>query len=174
MNEAAPASDPAFMTAEEALAAAEAEGLTLLLADNATGFACVARLTPKGRAKPYKADVWEEGKIRNLGTFATGEGAALAVARSLGPEGVAAKLGQAAAGPAPMTAEEAIAAAEAEGLVLLRAEVASGFKGVSLLKSRTKPYKRRGLEAARQAGGGRGTSENNQTQSTNQNESTRK
>ena len=92
MNEAAPASDPALMTAEEALAAAEAEGLTLLLADNATGFACVARLTPKGRAKPYKADVWEEGKIRNLGTFATGEGAALAVARSLGPEGVAAKI----------------------------------------------------------------------------------
>ena len=38
MNEAAPASDPALMTAEEALAAAEAEGLTLLLADNATGF----------------------------------------------------------------------------------------------------------------------------------------
>ena len=116
------------MTAEEALAAAEAEGLTLLLADNATGFACVARLTPKGRAKPYKADVWEEGKIRNLGTFATGEGAALAVARSLGPEGVAAKLGQAAAGPAPMTAEEAIAAAEAEGLVLLRSDqrVSSG------------------------------------------------
>jgi hypothetical protein len=70
MNEAAPASDPALMTAEEALAAAEAEGLTLLLADNATGFACVARLTPKGRAKPYKADVWEEGRAPNRGRSA--------------------------------------------------------------------------------------------------------
>ena len=66
-----------------------------------------------------------------LGTFATAEEAALAVARSLGPEGVAAALAADAAKamePAPMTAAEAHAAAAAEGLALVRADNATGFE----------------------------------------------
>ena len=141
MNEAAPAPDPASMTAEEASAAveaepapmtaaeahaaAESEGLTLLRAVNSTGFKGVRH--QNSASKPFMADLYRDGRSNYLGTFATAEEAALAVARSLGPEGIAA-LEAAAAKPEPMTAEEAIAAAEAEGLVLLRSDqrVSSG------------------------------------------------
>ena len=55
--------------------------------------------------------VWRDGKEINLGYFATAEEAALHVART--PEAQAA-----AALPPPMTADEALAQAEAEGLTL--------------------------------------------------------
>ena len=66
---------------------AEAEGLTLLEADNAAGYFGV-KLNQRTKAKPYLARVRRGGKQVNLGSFATAEEAALCVART--PEGRAA------------------------------------------------------------------------------------
>ena len=68
-------------------AQAEAEGLTLLVAENKVGYYGVTLAHP-GRPKPYQAQVWSGGKQVSLGRFATAEEAALCVARS--PEGQAA------------------------------------------------------------------------------------
>ena len=65
---------------------AEAEGLTLLVADNATGYYGVRHMP--GKFKPYVAQVWRGGTMVYLGCFATAEEAALCIARS--PEGRAA------------------------------------------------------------------------------------
>ena len=93
------------MTADEAVAAAEAEGLTLVRSsDSATGFKGVTRNEKVCKNKPFKATAWRGGERQYLGYYATAEEAALAYARALGP--------------APMTAEEALSKAEAEGLVL--------------------------------------------------------
>ena len=67
-------------------ARAEAEGLTLRLADNTTGYFGVSH--KPGRTKPYQAEVWRGGKDVHLGNFATAEEAALCVAST--PEGQAA------------------------------------------------------------------------------------
>ena len=67
------------MTAAEAHAAAEAEGLSLVPAENATGFKHVSR-NPLSR-KPFKAQVTRNGCLQALGYFATAEEAALVVAR---------------------------------------------------------------------------------------------
>ena len=140
------------MTAAEAIAAAKAEGLTLLRSPgqrqsgqtaHTTGFRGVYReqlfaskdLTEPCamRTLPYKAFI--SGKI--LGRFATGEEAALVIARTLKAEGISvaqataltksvgmtvaeSKLSTADADQ-PMTAEEVHAAVEAEGLTLLPA-----------------------------------------------------
>ena len=88
---------PPPMTAEEALAQAEAEGLTLARSDNQSGFRHVS-VHPEDKARPYTASVWRDGKNVHLGSFATAEEAALHVART--PEAQAA-----AALPPPMTAE---------------------------------------------------------------------
>ena len=66
---------------------AEAEGLTLLVADNKTGYFGVC-LNKPGKPKPYQAQVSRGGKNVSLGMFATAEEAALCIARS--PEGRAA------------------------------------------------------------------------------------
>ena len=92
---------------------AEAEGLTLLVADNKTGHFCVYLDNP-GRPKPYQAKVNRGGKQVHLGSFATAEEAALCIARS--PEGRAAA--ERAAAAAPLTSEEARQQALAEGLTL--------------------------------------------------------
>ena len=84
------------MTAAEAHAAAAAEGLALVPAENATGFKGVSR-NKGGTSKPFKARAVGTAGANHLGCFATAEEAALAVARFLGPEGVAAAL----APPAP-------------------------------------------------------------------------
>ena len=84
-------------------AQAEAEGLTLLVADNKTGYFGV-HLAKPGKPKPYQAQVKRGGKKVHLGSFATAEEAALCVARS--PEGQAAAQ-RAAAAPVPLTSEEA-------------------------------------------------------------------
>ena len=68
-------------------AQAEAEGLTLLVAKNTTGYFGVY-LSKPGHPKPYKAQLGRGGKDVSLGSFATAEEAALCVARS--PEGRAA------------------------------------------------------------------------------------
>ena len=75
------------MTAAEAHAAAADWGLALLRADNPTGFKYVSR--GGGVSKPFAAQLRHGGRKNYLGTFATAEEAALAVARFLGPEGVA-------------------------------------------------------------------------------------
>ena len=81
-------------------AQAEAERLTLLVADNKTGYFCVS-LQP-GKPKPYQASVRRGGKVVSLGMFATAEEAALYVARS--PEGQAAAK-RAASALTPLTSE---------------------------------------------------------------------
>ena len=78
---------------------AEAEGLTLLKADNTTGYFGV-HLNKPGQPKPYQARVRRGGKEVSLGCFATAEEAALCVARS--PEGQAAAVERA----APQLSEE--------------------------------------------------------------------
>ena len=67
------------MTAAEAHATAAAEGLTLLRAENATGFKNVRR-----NHGNFASTLWHggrNGRQNYLGTFATAEEAALAVAR---------------------------------------------------------------------------------------------
>jgi len=117
---------------------AEAEGLTLLKADNKTGYFGVY-LTKPGKPKPYAAQVRRGGQDVNLGRFATAEEAALCIARS--PEGRAAAKRAAAAPPAPPTIEEAQQQAEAEGLTLLEADNKTGYFGVYLKNpGHSKPY----------------------------------
>ena len=62
---------------------AQAEGLTLLVAENKTGYWGVNH--QPGRNKPYQAQAWRGGKYVHLGMFVPPEEAALRVARS--PEG---------------------------------------------------------------------------------------
>ena len=78
---------------------AEAEGLTLLKADNKTGYFGVSHSDP-GYPKPYKARVRCGGNMVSLGSFVTAEEAALCIARS--PEGRAAAAKRA----APQLSEE--------------------------------------------------------------------
>ena len=82
-------------------AQAQAEGLTLVVAENKTGYFGV-HLKP-GQPKPYQVTVRRGGKYAHLGCFATAEEAALCVARS--PEGQAAAQ-KAAAATRPLTSEE--------------------------------------------------------------------
>ena len=141
---------PPPLTAEEAVRQAEAEGLTLLRSErsSSTGYRGVTgphhwgmslSRNSSDESKPlyrvYRAQVWRGGKHVYLGGFATPEEAALSIARS--PEGR-----EAAAAPPPLTAEEAVRQAGAEGLTLLPSESSStGYKGVSFdRKIKTKPY----------------------------------
>ena len=87
---------------------AEAEGLTLLVADNATGYLGVCHLP--GRSKPYKAQVKRGGQMVHLGCFATAEEAALCFART--PEGQAAAK-KAAAAPRRTSEESDVVEVEA-------------------------------------------------------------
>ena len=73
---------------------AQAEKLTLLVAENSTGYFGVYR-GKTGKPKPYQARVTRGGKQVHLGCFATAAEAALCVARS--PEGRAAAARAAAA-----------------------------------------------------------------------------
>ena len=95
------AAAPVPLTSEEARQQAQAERLTLLVADNTTGYFGVY-LDRLGKTKPYVVRGWRGGKQVCLGCFATAVEAALCVARS--PEGRAAA-GRAAAAP-PLTSEE--------------------------------------------------------------------
>ena len=79
----------------------QVEKLTLVVAENKTGYFGVS-LDKPGRPKPYKAQVWRDGKDVYLGSFATAEEAALCVARS--PEGQAVAATQAAAAAAALCA----------------------------------------------------------------------
>ena len=90
------------MRGAEAREQAQAERLTLLVAENKAGYFGV-RLNNHGQPKPYQAQVWHGGKRVSLGSFAAAEEAALCVARS--PEGQAAAQ-KAAATTRPLTSEE--------------------------------------------------------------------
>ena len=90
---------------------AQAEGLTLRVAENSSGYYSV-RLDRPGRPKPYQARGKRGGKDVHLGGFATAEEAALCVARS--PEGRAAA-GRAASPAVPLLSEEEEAPAASPG-----------------------------------------------------------
>jgi hypothetical protein len=91
---AAAAERAAVLTSEEARQQAQAEKLTLVVAENKTGYIGV-HLNKPGQPKPYQARVRRGGKVVYLGMLATAEEAALCVARS--PEGRAAAARAAAA-----------------------------------------------------------------------------
>lgn len=121
------------MTAEEARAAATAEGLTLMPGANATGF---QRVAPSGFDKKRFRVEWRKRKRQlrfRQKTYATPEEAALVYARYLGPAGVAAALAPQVpvVRAPPMTEEAARAAAAAEGLALVPGDTESGFKHVT-------------------------------------------
>jgi predicted DNA-binding WGR domain protein len=124
------------LTSEEARQQAQEEKLTLLVAENKTGYFGV-NLDNPSKPKPYQARVRRGGKMVYLGMFATAEEAALCVARS--PEGRAAAAERAAAAP-PLTSEEARQQAQAEKLTLLVAKSKTGYFGVHLKPGLSKPY----------------------------------
>eukprot|EP00964_Phaeocystis_antarctica_P027298 scaffold15386_cov57-Phaeocystis_antarctica.AAC.5 len=139
---AAPPPSPS-LTSEEARQQAQAEGLTLRMADSTTGYFGVNHQLD--RTKPYQARVMRGGKKVFLGCFATAEEAALCVARS--PEGrEAAERAEAARPPSPAPAlmgEEVRQQAQAEGLTLLVAENKTGYFGVRQHPGRPKPHEAR-------------------------------
>eukprot|EP00966_Prymnesium_polylepis_P146480 3382935-Prymnesium_polylepis.1 len=110
---------------QSAKAPARAEGQVLVRADNTTGFKGVY---PNGGR--FQARAREGGKGIHLGSFNTPEAAALAYARHSEPEAAAAAAAKAEAAEAELTAAQAKAQARAEGLVLVHADNATGFKFV--------------------------------------------
>jgi len=111
-----------------AAAAAAAEGLELVASSsNETGFKGVRK--DKGK---FAARIWENGTQRRLGTFATPEAAALCYARHAGAERAAKEAAEARSeGLQPFTADDARAAAAAEGLELVPSSSnETGFKCV--------------------------------------------
>eukprot|EP00964_Phaeocystis_antarctica_P044929 scaffold25824_cov58-Phaeocystis_antarctica.AAC.4 len=125
----------------EARQQAQAEKLTLLVAESKTGYFGV-------HPKPYQALVKRGGKTVSLGMFATAEEAALCVARS--PEGQAAA--QRAVAPPPLTSEEARQQAQAEKLTLLLADNSTGYYGVSHRPGQPKPYQARASRGGKDVG----------------------
>ena len=92
---------------------ARAEGLTLLAADNKTGYYGVSH--KPGLSRPYQAQATRGGKMVYLGYFATAEEAALCIARS--PEGQAAAQKAAASEDGNATAMPSGALLKEEGAV---------------------------------------------------------
>ena len=104
----------------EVHAAAEAEGLVLLSADNASGFRYVS-LNNSSVSRPFKAQLWRDGRMKFLGNFAMAEEGALAVARFLESEAQQLEMRKERA-----PAREQVEAAEADPLPpRLAAEVAA-------------------------------------------------
>ena len=128
----------AMLTSEEARQQAQAEELTLLVADNKAGYFGVKL---QAGAKPYLARVRHGGKSVSLGSYATAEEAALCVARSPEGQAAAAKAEAAALPTSPLTSEAARQQARAEGLKLRVADNKSGYFGVYHQPGRTKPFK---------------------------------
>ena len=128
------------LTSEEARQQAQAEGLTLRVAENTTGYFGV-HLSKPGQPKPYMAQVWRGGKTVSLGCFATAEEAALCVARSPEGQAAAAEAAERAAAAPPLTSEEVRRQAQAEGLTLRVADSSTGYSCVYLNQSsKPKPY----------------------------------
>ena len=126
--------------ARQALRQAEAEGLTLQPSEGKVGFKGVY-FDSRCKARPYVAQVRRVGKHVNLGRFATAEEAALCYARDIAANGLGPRAEKAAAMPAPLTAEEALRQAAADGLTLQPSDGKSAFKGVYFDSSnKTRPY----------------------------------
>ena len=119
------------------LATRQAERLTLRKADNKAGY---ANVTMQSGTRPYRAQLKRSGQlVRTLGNFATAEEAALCIARS--PEGQAAAAAAAVPPKVPLTREQALQQAQAEGLALRKAETKAGYANVTMLSvTRAKPY----------------------------------
>ena len=102
------------------------ERMTLQPSDSKAGYRGVSRVEGRSKAR-FIASVWRAGKHVHLGSFTTAMQAAFAYART--PEARAAVANPR---PAPLTAEEAVAQAAAEGITLERSNCASGYKGVRI------------------------------------------
>jgi len=111
-------------------AMAAAEGLTLVRSlHNTTGFKHVSHnISEYLHSKPFQLRVTNAGKVQNWGYFATADEAALAYARRIGPDASAAE--EAASVQHMMTAAEAFATAEAEGLTFVKTPSGEGYKYV--------------------------------------------
>ena len=149
------AAPPAPLTAEEAVQQAAAEGLTLLRSEcTSTGFKGVTFFSGRSKSsyksKPYQAQVQRGGKTVHLGRFATAEEAALCYAWSPEAQVAAARP----LVPPPLTAEEAVRQAEAEGLILLKSDNKSGYKCVSFRSDKrwSKPYQAHVYRGGKSAG----------------------
>ena len=112
------------LTAAEVMAQVVAEGLALQRSSNASGYRGVCK-DSGCRTLRYKASLKRAGKDTHLGNFATAEEAALAYARTLEAQG------ELASKPSPLTAEEAVVQATAEGLTLEPGNNTTGYKGVT-------------------------------------------
>ena len=82
-EQAAAGSPPPPLTSEEARQQAQAEGLTLHVAENKSGYFGVGYRP--GKPKPYQLRVRRGGKEVHLGSFVTAEEAALRLARFQAP-----------------------------------------------------------------------------------------
>lgn len=109
------------MTAEQAVATAAAEGITLERATNSGGYAGVQH-QQRCKTNPYAASIWRGGRRDHLGCFATAEEAGLVAARAK----KAVELSE----PHMMDAAEAERLAEEEGLTLEVASTTGGYVGV--------------------------------------------
>ena len=123
---------------EAARQQARAEGLTLLKADNKAGYFGV-HVNQASRVNPYVAKVRRGDRVLDIGRFATAEEAALCIARS--PEGQAAAKK---AAMTPLTKDEALKQARAEGLELRVTGNKAGYFGVCHTNpGQPKPYQAR-------------------------------
>ena len=153
--------EPAPLTAEaeEALAQAAAEGLTLQRKAGYTGYKGV-KLRRDSRSRKYEARVCRAGKQVHLGSFDTAEEAALAYARTPEAQAEVVKPVKINASrvpiskPAPLTADEVVAQATAEGLGLEPSSTSnnSGFKGVTINNGARQQQGRRFEARAQRAG----------------------
>ena len=119
---------------EAARQQARAEGLTLLKADNKAGYFGV-HVNQASRVNPYVAKVRRGDRVLDIGRFATAEEAALCIARS--PEGQAAAKK---AAMTPLTKDEALKQARAEGLELRVTGNKTGYYGVYHKPGHPRPY----------------------------------
>ena len=138
LNASVPLVDAAPSRSAEALATAEREELTLVKSDSsATGYKNVYCADGE-----YRVRCWKGGRNQHLGMFPTVEEAALAYARHLGKEQSAQEAAKAAEEAAAMTAEEVQAAADKEGLELVRSDDnKTGFRNVTLnTQNKRRPF----------------------------------
>ena len=78
---------PEPMPADDALAAAEREGLTLVRSTtNKTGFKNLQYYKGRNKGRPYQLKLSLDGRTSHIGSYATPEEAALTYARLIGPE----------------------------------------------------------------------------------------
>ena len=124
------------MSAEEAVRQANEEGLVLVEADNSSGYRGVQKRRPGSccAGRPFMVNVYINGKLKNVGSFACPEEAALRYARHLGPEGCRkARLEVERASAASLSHDQVLEQLRQEGLHLFRnPHSKTGYLGVSI------------------------------------------